>query len=95
MTYELDFSKQALTEWQKLNSTIREQFKKKLHERLVIPRIPKDKLTGQPDCYKIKLKNSGYRLVYQVQDDIVIVFVISVGKRERSKAYKNAHKRLN
>lgn len=94
MTYELDFSKQALKEWQKLNSTVRDQFKKKLRERLSNPKIPKDKLTGQKDCYKIKLRNSGYRLVYQVQDDIVVVFVISVGKRERGEAYKEAHKRL-
>ncbi|MCW7553306.1 type II toxin-antitoxin system RelE/ParE family toxin [Endozoicomonas gorgoniicola] len=95
MSYELDFSKKALKEWKKLNSTIQEQFKNKLRERLTTPRVPKDKLSGQPDCYKIKLRNSGYRLVYQVQDDIVVVFVISVGKRERSEAYRNAHKRLN
>ena len=47
-----------------------------------------------PDCYKIKLKSSGYRLVYQVIDEKVVVFVVSVGKRERSKVYSEAVKRI-
>ncbi len=34
MTYELAFDRRALKEWQKLGHTIREQFKKKLAERL-------------------------------------------------------------
>ena len=94
MTYELEFSVQALKEWEKLNSTVREQFKNKLRERLNRPRVPKDKLSGQKDCYKIKLRNSGYWLVYQVLDDVVVVFVISIGKRERSEVYNAAQKRL-
>ncbi|WP_422466838.1 MULTISPECIES: type II toxin-antitoxin system RelE family toxin [unclassified Endozoicomonas] len=94
MTYKLDFSALAWKEWQKLNSTVREQFKAKLRKRLENPKVSKDKLSGQKDCYKIKLRNSGYRLVYQVLDDVVVVFMISVGKRERSEAYKAAQKRL-
>ena len=94
MTYELEFSVQALKEWEKLNSTVREQFGNKLRERLSHPRVPKDKLSGQKDCYKIKLRNAGCGLVYQVLDDVVVVFVISAGKRERGDIYKTAHKRL-
>ncbi len=37
---------------------------------------------------------SGYRLVYQVIDEKVVVFVISVGKRERSEVYSEAVKRI-
>lgn len=40
-----------------------------------------------------KLGSSGYRLVYQVQDEKVVVFVVAVGKRERSEAYNEAEKR--
>jgi mRNA interferase RelE/StbE len=46
-----------------------------------------------PDCYKIKLKSSGYRLVYQVFDERVVVSVVAVGKRERSDVYDRAKKR--
>ncbi len=46
MSYDLQFLPSALKEWQKLGSTIREQFKKKLAERLSEPRISGDALHG-------------------------------------------------
>jgi len=93
MTYRLEFLPSALKEWEKLGHTLREQFKKKLVERLEVPRVPADALHGMPDCYKIKLKAAGYRLVYQVIDERVVVSVVAVGKRERSGVYERAKKR--
>jgi mRNA interferase RelE/StbE len=93
MTYKLEFLPSAHKEWNKLGHTLREQFKKKLGERLTLPRIPADALHGMPDCYKIKLKASGYRLVYQVIDERVVVSVLAVGKRERSSVYDTAKNR--
>ena len=46
------------------------------------------------DCYKIKLRTAGYRLVYRVEDDILYVTVIAVGKREHLKVYETAHRRM-
>ena len=46
MPFELAFHPEALREWQKLTKGIREQFKKKLAERLIEPRIPASKLRG-------------------------------------------------
>nr|WP_113869792.1 type II toxin-antitoxin system RelE/ParE family toxin [Brenneria salicis]NMN91281.1 mRNA interferase RelE/StbE [Brenneria salicis ATCC 15712 = DSM 30166]RBP56947.1 mRNA interferase RelE/StbE [Brenneria salicis ATCC 15712 = DSM 30166]RLM27177.1 addiction module toxin RelE [Brenneria salicis ATCC 15712 = DSM 30166] len=94
MSYFLDFDERALKEWRKLGEIVRNQFKKKLADILEAPRIEANKLRGMPDCYKIKLRSAGYRLVYQVQDEKVVVFVVSVGKRERSEAYADAIKRL-
>lgn len=93
MTYKLEFLPSARKEWDKLGHTLREQFKKKLAERLELPRIPGDALHGIPDCYKIKLKSSGYRLVYEVIDERVVISVVAVGKRERSTVYERAKKR--
>jgi mRNA interferase RelE/StbE len=59
MTYNLEFKESALKEWRKLDSSIREQFKKKLAERIENPRIESSKLSGMPDCYKIKRNRSG------------------------------------
>ena len=47
-----------------------------------------------PDCYKIKLRSAGYRLVYRVYDDRIVVQVIAVGKRERNEVYKAAAGRV-
>jgi mRNA interferase RelE/StbE len=94
MTYELVFKQDALKEWQKLDSTIKTQFKKKLIERLSNPKIESSRLNGMRDCYKIKLRKAGYRLVYQVRDLEVIVSIVAVGKRERNSVYKIAAKRI-
>ena len=50
----------AFKEWQKLDSSIKEQFKKKLAQRLENPKVPKDKLSGFENVYKIKLKSLGF-----------------------------------
>ena len=94
MTYSLEFRESAWKEWQKLDRLLREQFKNKLLERLVNPRLESARLSGMPDCYKIKLRAAGYRLVYQVFDDRVTVVVVAVGKREDSAVYRRAGKRL-
>jgi mRNA interferase RelE/StbE len=94
MTYNLEFKPQALKEWSKLGSTIKEQFKKKLEERLENPKVEKDKLSGYENVYKIKLRILGYRLAYQVKDEEIVVLVLSVGKREKEKIYKNLKDRF-
>ena len=90
MTYELLFHPDALNEWGKLDQSVREQFKKKLIERLDNPHVPASKLSGQKNRYKIKLKSAGYRLVYDVVESQLIVTVVAVGKRERNAVYKAA-----
>lgn len=94
MSYELGFLDDALKEWKKLDANTREHFKNKLAERLVTPRVASAKLSGQKDRYKIKLRNAGYRLVYEVRDKQLIVVVVAVGKRERNAVYKAAAGRL-
>lgn len=93
MNFELGFLEEALKEWRKLDGHTREQFKTKLAERLFAPRVPSAKLSSHPDRYKIKLRAVGYRLVYEVKDNELIVVVIAVGKRERNAVYKAAEQR--
>ena len=93
MTYSLEFLPSALKEWEKLGHTVREQAKKKLRERMALPRVQADALRELPDHYKIKLKASGYRLVYRVEDARIVVVVVAVGKRERGAAYRSIRNR--
>ncbi len=93
MTYELKFKEAALKEWYKLDGSIRSILKAKLMERLDQPKIPSVRLRDMKDCYKIKLRGSGHRLVYQVRDRELVVVVISVGKRDKNLVYKLAHSR--
>ena len=94
MSYSLEFRESAWKEWQKLDRPLREQFKAKLQERLDNPRAESARLSGLPDCYKIKLRAAGYRLVYQVFDERVVIVVVAVGKREDSAVYRKAGRRV-
>ncbi len=94
MTFRLLFKKDAKKEWDKLDTTVRSIFAKKLKERIKQPRIENSRLSGMKDCYKIKLRRAGYRLVYQVRDKELVVSVVAVGKREKNLVYKTAIKRI-
>jgi mRNA interferase RelE/StbE len=94
MTYKLRFHEQALTEWRKLDGSVREPLKRKIAERLEHPRVPSAALSSMIDCYKIKLRGVGYRLVYRVDEEMMFVTVIAVGRRDRSQVYEAARARL-
>jgi len=94
MNYSLLFKEEALKEWGKLDAGIREPFKKKLQERIEKPHVESSRLRGMADCYKIKLRGIGYRLVYQVRDKELLVVVIAIGKRDKNSVYKIATNRL-
>lgn len=93
MTYKLKFLPSAKTEWDSLDNSIKIQFKSKLKKCLENPHIPANKLRGFDCAYKIKLRSAGYRLVYEVDDQEIIVFVIAVGKRENNAVYNKARNR--
>ena len=93
-TYRLTFLRDAKKEWDKLAPPLRKQLEKILRERLETPRVEADRLHGLPDCYKIKLRSAGYRLVYRVFDDRIVVQIVAIGKRERNEAYERAKRRL-
>jgi mRNA interferase RelE/StbE len=93
MTYELAFLASALKEWKKLDGQTRTQFKAKLAERLENPHVPASRLSGSTNRYKIKLRAAGWRLVYEVRDEEVLVVVIAVGKRDKDAVYRAAEGR--
>ena len=93
-TYELEFHELALKEWKKLDGSIKAQFLKVLTNRLQEPHIPSAKLRGDLyNTYKIKLRDVGYRLVYEVIDQRLVVVVIAIGRRDHDEAYQIAIQR--
>jgi mRNA interferase RelE/StbE len=94
--YRLFFLPDALEEWRDLDGSIQQNLKKLLAKRLDNPHVPGGELHGAlSSCYKIKLNKQGVRLVYDVEDDKLIVMVLSVDRREDSAAYKSAIDRLS
>ena len=95
LTYRLAFEDHARAEWDKLDGSVKEPLRRLLKKRLESPHVPAAALRGGlASCYKIKLLNQGYRLIYEVIDRQLIVLVISVGKRDKNAVYDAAIKRL-
>lgn len=94
-TYRLKFVPSAWAEWQALDGSLKEPLRKLLKKRLNNPHMPGAALHGElAGFYKIKLRKQGYRLVYGVEDDALVVMVMAVDKREDSAVYRAALSRL-
>ena len=94
-TYRLKFTVAALAEWKALDGSVKETFRKLLKKRVLQPHLPGSALKGPLiGCYKIKLRQQGYRLIYTVQDEVLIVLVLTISKRENNAVYLALSKKL-
>ena len=94
-TYRLKFTVAALAEWKALDGSVKETFRKLLKKRMLQPHLPGSALKGPLfGCYKIKLRQQGYRLIYTVQDEVLIVLVLTISKRENNTVYLALSKKL-
>ena len=92
--YRLKFVPDAWREWQALDGSLKQALKPLLAKCLQNPHVPGALLHRElAGCYKIKLLKQGCRLVYMVEDDELVVLVLSVGKRDGGAAYLAAAKR--
>lgn len=95
MAYSIKVHEDFVAELNKLDSTIKQQLRKKLDKVVENPHIPKNRLSGElHNCYKIKLRKAGVRLVYQVNNDEIYILLLTVGKREDNEVYDVALTRL-
>ncbi len=93
--YRLLFMPSALKEWQALDGSVKEPLRKLLRKRLNNPHVPGGALHGDlRGYYKIKLNKQGIRLVYGVEDDVLVVIVMAVDKREDGAVYKSVVARV-
>jgi len=93
VTYSLKFHPDALTEWNELPASVKDFFKSKLEQRIQNPHIPKSRLSGGYNLYKIKRKRPPFRLTYHVNDNALIITALSIGKRDGD-VYKEMLDRL-
>ena len=92
--YCLEFDDRALREWDALDGSVRKKFEKKLEKLIWNPHSPGNELDRDlSGFYKIKLLKDGYRLVYQVIDERIVIYVIAVGRRADNEIYELASKR--
>ena len=90
--YEVVFRPKAAKAFKKLDPVLQRQLAQKLTERRSNPRVIADAVREIPNAYKIKLRSSGFRLIYMVRDGQMVILILSVGKREREEVYAEAMK---
>ncbi|MEH2059199.1 MAG: type II toxin-antitoxin system RelE/ParE family toxin [Nostoc sp.] len=85
MSYEVKFSKGAKKQFRKLPLDVQERIQTKINDLAIEPH-PNGvkKLQGDDNSYRIRVGD--YRVVYELDDDVLIVTVIKVG--HRSEIYK-------
>ena len=93
-TYKIQFIPSALKDWRGIDHALKAQLSKKLEQIAENPHIPSARMRGYIGAYRIKARSAGFRLIYQVDDDIITVFVIAIGKRERAEAFETGLQRL-
>ena len=94
-SYRLLFLPSALKEWLALDGSVKEPLRKLLQKRLNNPHVPGGALHGElKGYYKIKLNKQGIRLVYGVEDDVLIVMVMAVDRREDGAVYRSVLERM-
>ena len=99
MEYEIKFHPAALKEFCELDGSIKKLVKKQLDKLKTSPFLGEElgnkngyDLTGYRKMYACKKQ---IRIVYSVIDNLLLVHIIAIGKREDMEAYSAASERLN
>lgn len=94
MAYKIEFEKQALDEFSKLDGAVKKQIQKFI-DKLGARKDPRT--LGEPLQANLsafwKYRVGDYRLVAEIHDDKFVVLMLVVA--HRSEVYKTADKRLN
>lgn len=79
--YQLFFDKPAAKQLAKLSKKSYEKVKKSIEALAENPRpVGCLKLKGNGDAYRIRIGD--FRVIYEIEDDVLIVVVVSVGDRK-------------
>lgn len=79
--YQLFFDKPAAKQLAKLSKKSYEKVKKSIEALAENPRpVGCLKLKGNGDAYRIRIGD--FRVIYEIEDDVLIIVVVSVGDRK-------------
>jgi mRNA interferase RelE/StbE len=80
VTYQIELTRGALKQLKKLPTDIKERIDLKIQELAVNPRPDRvKKLESELSLYRIRVGD--YRVIYQIQDDVLLVIVVKVKHR--------------
>jgi len=96
--YDFKFHPEAKKELAKLNKSVQILFTKALKKILKNPELGVDlghkhnfDLSG---CKKMYFDHKRYRIVYQIIENEVVIYLIAIGKRDKMSVYEKASERV-
>jgi len=98
MVYRVEFLPEAAREFEALDGSLKKIAAKQIDKLTERPELGKPlgkrmgiDLTGYRTIYFAK---KGYRIVYEIQRQEVVILIIGIGRRERTEIYRDVAKRL-
>jgi mRNA interferase RelE/StbE len=80
MSYQIEFTRPADKQLKALPVNVQERLQPKIDALAQEPRpTGVTKLQGNEDLYRIRVGD--YRIIYSIQDDLLLVLVVTVGHR--------------
>ena len=80
MTYAIEFKPSAFRQFESLSRDVQDRLRRKIESLSHTPRPHAvEKLEGSENLYRIRIGD--YRVIYEIQDNKLIVLVVKVGHR--------------
>ena len=85
MPYRVELSKPALRQFEKLSKSVQTRLKPRIDALAHDPRPHGvKKLVGEDELYRLRVGD--YRIIYQIQDKVLLVLVVRI--RNRKEVYR-------
>lgn len=98
MAYKVEFLPEAAREFEALDGSLKKLAAKQIDKLAERPELgePLGKRMGidLTGYRKIYFGKKGYRIVYEIQRQRVVILIIGIGKRERAEIYREVAQRL-
>lgn len=98
MAYRVEFLPEAAREFEALDGSLKKVAAKQINKLAERPELgePLGKRMGidLTGYRKIYFGKAGYRIVYEIQQQKLVILIIGIGKRERAEIYREVAQRL-
>ena len=92
MVWRIELTEDAERDFTALDGSLRKLARKKLAKLQENPNIG-EKLHNHPGCdlrgyYKLYFNGTRYRIVYRIEDDVLVILIIGIGQRAHGAVYR-------
>lgn len=99
MAWKVELTEEAAQDFAALDGSLRKLARKKLTQLETNPHVGEE-LQSRPGCdlrgyYKLYFNGTRYRIVYRIENDVLVVLIIGIGQRAHGAVYRMVSGRVN